>query len=79
MENKINCPLCGNICELVDDHNDVQFPGLYDDVTVDFLSYHCDGCKDSFTTTEVDEINLGRIYKGIRNYKRKDKINSLIK
>ena len=79
MENKIKCPCCGDICELVNDFNDLQFPGLYDDVTVDFLSYKCNSCGDSFTTTEVDEINLKRIYKGIRNYKRKDKINSLIK
>ena len=79
MENKIVCPCCGDISQMVDDHNDIQFPGVYDDVRVDFLSYHCDSCEGSFTTTEVDEINVSRIRKAVRKYKRKDKINNLYK
>lgn len=79
MENKVVCQCCGDISHMVNDHNDIQFPGIYDDVKVDFLSYHCDTCEESFTTTEVDEINVSRIKKAIRKYKRKDKINQLCK
>lgn len=78
MKDKIKCPCCSRLTILVDDHNDIQFPGIYDDVRVDFLSYHCDFCKESYTTTEVDEVNLSRINKAIRKYKRKDKIKNFL-
>jgi hypothetical protein len=80
MEKKeINCPICGCFIDLVEEYNDLHFPGIYDSIRVDFLSYKCDSCEESFTTTEVDEVNVSRVRNSIRNIKRINKIKNIIK
>jgi hypothetical protein len=78
-EEKIKCPICGCVCEINEVYNDLHFPGIYESIRVDFLSYKCNSCDESFTTTEMDELNLNRINKSIRGSKRKDKIKNIIK
>jgi protein-disulfide isomerase len=79
MKNKITCAVCGDVAELVSSINDVYIGKINKKVFVDFISYQCDACEESFTTTEVDELNLSKIEIGIRNFKRMLKINKIIK
>ena len=79
MRNKINCAICGDIVELVSDFNNIYVGKINKKIWVDFLSYQCDVCEESFTTTEVDELNLSKIEIGIRSYRRMLKINKVIK
>lgn len=41
----------------------------------EYLSYYCDKCKHSFTTTESDTISMSRYRSKKRSLLRKDKIN----
>ena len=79
MKNKIDCAVCGDVAELVSDINDVYGGKINKKIWVKFFSYQCDDCEESFTTTEVDELNLSNIEIGIRNYRRMLKINKIIK
>jgi len=77
MKKRIECLYCSEICELVSDYNDVHLKGKT--VFVNFLSYQCDSCEQSFTTTEIDEVNVERIEKACRNFDRKEKISNILK
>ncbi len=77
MKRSIECPYCSEVCDLVSDYNSVHLKGKT--VSVDFLSYQCDSCEQSFTTTEIDEVNLQRIEKACRSWDRKQKISNVLK
>lgn len=79
MKNKITCAVCGDVAELVSDINDFYVGKINKKIWVNFFSYQCDACEESFTTTEVDELNLSKIEIGIRSFKRMLKINKIIK
>ena len=79
MENKIDCPICGDVAVLDEYDNDVYVGKIQSKIWVKFLSYQCDSCEESFTTTEADEYNLEQINKGIRKSQRMEKINNLLK
>jgi DNA-directed RNA polymerase subunit RPC12/RpoP len=79
MKNNIQCPTCGRFCNLERNLNDIFIGKINSKICVDFLSYHCFDCSESFTTTEVDNINLKNINKGIRNFKRQLKIQKILK
>ena len=78
MKNKFICPGCGDVCALVTDLNDIFISKINKRIWVNFTNYQCSNCFDSFTTTDIDEINVNEISKGIRNSERKSKIKSLI-
>lgn len=79
MKNSIHCPICSDVANLVSDSNFVYINKIQSNVMVKFLSYQCDFCEESFTTTEVDDINLIEINKSICRFKRKIKISNILK
>lgn len=79
MQNKLDCPICGDITQLVTETNDVYVGKINKKIWVKFTNYQCDYCDESFTTTEADELNLSEINKGIRNFQRQLKIKRLVK
>ena len=79
MSNKFYCPGCGYVCALVTDLNDIYVAKINQRVWVYFTNYQCDKCFDSFTTTELDELNLFEINKAIRRSERKTKIKTVLK
>lgn len=79
MKDKIDCVVCGDVAELVSDFNNFYVGRINSKIWVEFFSYQCDACQESFTTTEIDELNLNKIEIKIRNFKRMLKINKIIK
>lgn len=79
MKNKLDCPCCGDVAQLVTEYNDVYVGKVNKKIWVNFTNYQCESCDESFTTTEADEVNLNEINKGIRKYKRQLKIKSILK
>jgi C4-type Zn-finger protein len=75
----INCPSCGDVCILKSNYNDVYVGKINSKIWVNFLSYQCDFCEESFTSTEIDEVNLAEINIKIRNFRRMFKIKKIIK
>ena len=75
---KINCPNCGEVCKFVTDSNDIYVGKINQRIWVNFSNYQCINCFDSFTTTEIDELNLFEISKGIRKFKRLFKIKKIL-
>lgn len=74
-----NCPTCGGLCHLEKNLNDFFIGKINSKICVDFISYHCINCKETYTTTETDELNLIQINKGISKFKRLQKIKNLLK
>jgi len=79
MENNIQCPVCDDVATLTSNLNDVYVGKIQSKIWVKFISYQCDYCEESFTTTETDEFNLGEINRGIRKFQRMSKINNILK
>lgn len=79
MKDKIDCAICGDVAELVSDFNNFYIGRINGKIWVEFFSYQCDACQESFTTTEIDELNLNKIEIKIRNFRRMLKINKIIK
>ena len=79
IDKSIVCPNCDDLAKLVSDLNDVYVGKINKKIWIEFLNYQCDFCEESYTTTEVDEINLQQINKGVRNFKRQLKIQKLLK
>jgi hypothetical protein len=75
----VNCPNCGKYCYLDKSLNDFFIGKINSKIFVDFISYHCDNCSESYTTTETDELNLIQINKGISKFKRLQKIKNILK
>jgi hypothetical protein len=79
MKDKINCAICGDVAELKSIFDDFFVGKINKKIHVNFYSYQCDACEESFTTNKIDQLNLNNIERGIRNYKRMLKIKQLIK
>lgn len=79
INNSIECPNCDESTKLVENLNDVYVGRINKKIWVNFLNYQCDFCEESYTTTEIDELNLQEISKGIRKFKRQLKIQKLLK
>jgi hypothetical protein len=75
----IKCPICSRTCRLGQDLNDIFIPKINSKITVNFFFFECDTCKESFTDTEIDEKNVENISNAIRTFKRKNKIQDIIK
>ncbi len=65
----IECPSCSNDFSKLEWQKDISGN--------DYLAYNCSFCKQSWTTTESDEISIK--YRNIkkRSIKRKNKINKI--
>ncbi len=79
VKNNIQCPKCGDVANLVSDLNHIYVTKIQSSVLVKFLSYQCDCCEESFTTTETDELNVLEIDKSISKFKRKITISNILK
>ena len=75
----MKCPICDEWCHLVTSENDVYVGKINKKVWVDFLSYECDHCFESFTDTEIDIHNQHQISISIKKYQRMLKIKNIQK
>ena len=78
IERQINCAVCNGKAMLEEYENGIYIDRIKKKVVVDMLSYACDACKNSFTTTESDTIVVDRINKRIRSEQRKSKIKKYV-
>ena len=69
----IGCPRCEEIQAILQ----WQFHPHPNGGKSEYLSYHCDKCNHSFTTTESDTISMNRYFSKKRSVYRKNKINKL--
>lgn len=75
---RINCPTCDGYCFLEKKLNDLFIGKINSKICVDFISYYCDYCSETYTTTETDKINLIEVNKGIRKFKRLQSIKIIL-
>lgn len=78
IEQQINCAVCNGKARLEEYENGIYIDRIKKKIMIDMLSYVCDSCRESFTTTESDTIVVNRINKKIRSDQRKSKIDRLI-
>lgn len=78
IEQQINCATCNGKARLEEYENGMYIDRIKKKIMVDMLSYVCDACKNSFTTTESDTIVVNRISKRIRSEQRKSKIKKYV-
>ncbi len=79
MKDKVQCPFCEDVAVLSSNYNDVYVGKIKSKIWVNFMSYQCDCCEESFTNTEIDECNILQINKGIIRFKRMQKITNVLK
>jgi hypothetical protein len=79
MKSKIECPFCQDVAVLSSNINDVYVGKIKSKIWVNFISYQCDSCEESFTNAEVDELNLLEINRGVKKFQRMIKINNVLK
>lgn len=81
MKKKIKCPFCSNKAILDKDVNDVDvnIDGVIKRVNVEFYHYICHQCWNSYTTTEIDELNISSINIQKRRARRLITISNLFK
>lgn len=68
----IECPGCNEIVILVKDNATIVYKKII--INYEGLSYTCQSCGLSYTTTELDTINIDNIKKSYLDYK----INKII-
>lgn len=78
IDQEINCAVCNGKARLEEYENGIYIDRIKKKVMIDMLSYACDACKNSFTTTESDTIVVNRINKEIRSEQRKSKIKKYV-
>jgi DNA-directed RNA polymerase subunit RPC12/RpoP len=79
MKRHIDCPYCKDSIAVLDEYdNDIWINKISKKINVKMLTYVCNTCWNSFTTTESDTIVSDRISKKIRNEQRKDKIKKYV-
>ena len=78
IEQQINCAVCVSKAILEEYENEIYINRINKKIKFKMVSYICDSCKNSFTTTESDTIVVNRINKKIRSEQRKSKIDRLI-
>jgi hypothetical protein len=70
--------MCGSKARLEEYENDSYIDRIKKRIKFKMISYSCDACTNSFTTTESDTIVVNRINKGIRCEQRKSKIKKYV-
>ena len=80
MEILVDCKMCADgVSYLKKDSNDIMIKQhVTSKVFVDFISYKCDKCDLSFTTSEMDDINMDQIDKKRKILKRKNTISNIL-
>jgi hypothetical protein len=78
IEQQINCPECGGKARLEEYENETYIGRIKKKIKFRMISYVCDSCTNSFTTTESDTIVVNSINKKIRTEERKSKINKTL-
>jgi rubredoxin len=78
IEQQIRCPMCDSKARLEEYENDMYIDRIKKRIKFKMISYSCDVCTNSFTTTESDTIVVNRINKGIRCEQRKSKIKKYV-
>ena len=61
MKDKINCAICGDVAELKSSFDDFFVGKINKKIHVNFYSYQCDACEESFTTNKIDQLNLNNV------------------
>jgi len=77
IEQQIRC-MCGSKARLEEYENDMYIDRIKKRIKFKMVSYSCDACTNSFTTTESDTIVVNRINKEIRSEQRKSKIKKYV-
>ena len=78
IEHEINCPTCGGKARLEEYDNEMYLDRIKKIVKFKMVSYVCNACTNSFTTTESDTIVVDRISKAMRCEQRKSKIKKYV-
>ena len=78
IDREINCTTCTGTAILEEYENEIYIERIKKKIRFDMVSYMCQSCEESFTTTESDTIVVNRINKEIRSEQRKSKIDRLI-
>jgi len=78
IEHEINCPTCGGKARLEEYENEIYINRIEKNIKFKMVSYVCNVCTNSFTTTESDTIVVNRINNKIRNEQRKSKIKKYV-
>lgn len=78
IEQQIRCPMCGSKARLEEYENDMYIDRIKRKIKFKMVSYVCNACTNSFTTTESDTIVVNRINKEIRSEQRKSKIKKYV-
>ena len=78
IEQQINCAVCGSKAILEEYENEIYINRINKKIKFKMVSYSCDACTNSFTTTESDIIVVNRINKAIRSEQRKSKIKKYV-
>ena len=75
------CPVCGDTCDLYEKTIGYSLhppmPGI-SHVNVDALSYECENCNESWTTTETDDVTMERFNSNKKALIRSEKIKTLL-
>jgi len=74
---RILCPYCGGDIPLAERESEFPSAKLGRKVKAMVLFYECEGCRQSFTTTESDTESMRRVRSRISREIRKDKISKL--
>lgn len=78
IEQQINCAVCNGKARLEEYENEIYINRIKKKIKFKMVSYVCDVCTNSFTTTESDTIVVNRINKRIRSEQRKSKIKKYV-
>jgi len=78
LEQQISCPMCGTKSRLEEYDNEINSSRDGKKIKFRMISYACDACTNSFTTTESDTIVVDRINKAMRCQQRKSKIKKYV-
>lgn len=77
LKQNIKCPICFGSAWLNEEYISTYSSGIKKSVKVLGLSYLCDTCSGSFTSTESDTITMKRYDVVVRKEIRKNKIIKL--
>jgi DNA-directed RNA polymerase subunit RPC12/RpoP len=78
IEQQINCATCNGKARLEEYDNEMYLDRIKKIVKFKMVSYVCNACTNSFTTTESDTIVVHRINKAMRCEQRKSKIKKYV-
>jgi hypothetical protein len=78
IEHEINCATCDGKASIEEYENEMYIDRIKKKIKFKMVSYVCDSCTNSFTTTESDTIVVDRISKAMRCEQRKSKIKKYV-